>query len=196
MFWLRQPSEQSIARFIAESTALPLSYAPVGIAAQLPDRFTVDETSVVVGAGADAFHRARRALQQWAHFDLGWVRIAPLSAPVEIGTIVAVVVHHLGFWSINGCRVVYLLADDPEREFGFAYGTLSNHAEKGEEIFQVTRSPRTNEVRYRIRAVSRPNALLAWCGYPVTRRIQARFRVDSGRAMQRAVMLRARREED
>lgn len=187
MFFARQPSSQRVAKFLADSSALPLSYAPIGIASAAPAGFAVDEASVVLGSGPLVFARARRALERWAQFDLGWVRLAPNGAPVQSGTVVAVVVHHLGFWSINGCRVVSLMQDDPQHEFGFAYGTLSNHAEMGEEIFAISMCPRTEEVRYRIRAVSRPRALLAWCGYPVTRLVQARFRADSGRAMQRAV---------
>jgi hypothetical protein len=41
-------------------------------------------------------------------------------------------------------------------------------------------------VTYTIRAVARPRALLARVGYPMARMIQHRFRVDSGRAMERA----------
>lgn len=95
MFLLQRPSRPAIARFIDESRALPLSYDPVGIAAESPDGFTVDEASVVVGRGAAAFARARSALQQWAHFDLGWVHLAPSGAPVEVGAVVGVVVNHL-----------------------------------------------------------------------------------------------------
>lgn len=70
MFLWQQPSEQTIARFLETSKALPLSYAPVGIAAENPEGFTVDEADVVVGHGAGAFTRARQALLDWAHFDL------------------------------------------------------------------------------------------------------------------------------
>lgn len=187
MFLWQQPSEHTIARFLEASRALPLSYAPVGLSTGNPEGFSVDQVEVVIGRGADGFARARQALQDWAHFDLGWVRLAPARAPVRIGTVVAVVVQHLGFWSLNGCRIVRLVEGDREREFGFAYGTLENHAEMGEEVFHVIWDPASDEVRYRIRAVSRPGSLLTWCGYPISRRIQARFRLDSGRAMQRAV---------
>jgi uncharacterized protein (UPF0548 family) len=71
--------------------------------------------------------------------------------------------------------------------FGFAYGTLVNHVEQGEEIFEVSLRPETHEVVYRIRAVSRPRAVLARLGYPAVRMFQARFRRDSGEAMRRAV---------
>jgi uncharacterized protein (UPF0548 family) len=64
---------------------------------------------------------------------------------------------------------------------------LSNHAERGEEIFEVFRGPETGEVGYRIRAASRPRAALARAGYPIVRVLQARFRRDSGEAMRKAV---------
>jgi uncharacterized protein (UPF0548 family) len=115
------------------------------------------------------------------------VEVFPTLAAVAPGTVVAVLVRHLGFWSMNGCRVVYEIAGDDSREFGFAYGTLTNHAEIGEEIFKVSLHPGTGEVSYVIRAASRPRALLARLGYPVTRSLQARFRRDSAAAITRAI---------
>ncbi|PYS27408.1 MAG: DUF1990 domain-containing protein, partial [Acidobacteria bacterium] len=61
------------------------------------------------------------------------------------------------------------------------------HAEMGEEIFQISISPGSEEVSYRIRAASRPRAALARIGYPITRLLQSRFRRDSIAAMRRAV---------
>jgi uncharacterized protein (UPF0548 family) len=90
------------------------------------------------------------------------------------------------FWSLNGCRVLYHLSDDDMR-FGFAYGTLTNHAEAGEELFALELDPVTETVTYRIRAVSWPRAALARIGQPVVRHLQARFRRDSAVAMARAV---------
>ena len=104
------------------------------------------------------------------------------------GTEVAVLFRHLGFWSLNGCRVLYEAApaDHPTR-FGFAYGTLANHAIAGEELFEVYLDDRTEAVIYRIRATSWPRALLASVGLPVVRMLQRRFRRDSAAAMKRAV---------
>ena len=100
----------------------------------------------------------------------------------------AVLIHHFWFWSLNGCRVLYELGDRlDDTNFGFAYGTLTNHAEMGEEIFQVSISPGSEEVSYSIRAASKPRAALAWIGYPITRILQARFRRESLAAMQRAL---------
>jgi uncharacterized protein (UPF0548 family) len=106
---------------------------------------------------------------------------------VTPGSVVAVCIRHIGFWSLNGCRVVYAIDSAGGAEWGFAYGTLSNHAECGEEVFTVTLQPETGDVSYVIRAVSKPHAPLARLGHPVVRLLQARFRRDSALAMRRAV---------
>ena len=186
MFSINRPSPKQIEEFIEQSKNLALSYHPIGIAKQNPSGFAVDEASAVIGSAREAFARAKTALMNWKHFALGWVELFPQGASIEPGSGVAVLARHLGLWSLNGCRVVYAIDDEDGARFGFAYGTLTNHAECGEEIFEVSLNER-EEVIYWIRAVSKPRALLARIGYPVTRSFQARFRRDSIRAMQRAL---------
>ena len=173
-----------IARFLAESEGLRFSYEPIGLvkSGECP---SLDEASCVIGRGAADFERARTALSEWKQFDLGWVELFPPASPIATGSVVAVLIRHLGFWSLNGCRVAYHL---PPREFafGYAYGTLPNHAESGEELFEVFIDPRTDDVIYRIRATSKPQSMLARVGEPIVRILQERFRRDSGRAMRRA----------
>ena len=187
MFLAHRPSPGDIARFLAASRDLPLSYTPVGLARTGAPGFRVDEAVAVVGSGDAAFARATTALLEWRHFDLGWVQLHPPQAHITDGTLVAVAIRHFGFWSLNGCRVVYSTSDPRQSTFGFAYGTLTNHAECGEEIFEVRLDAGTGEVTYRIRAVSRPRAPLARLGYPLTRMLQARFRRDSAHAVRRAI---------
>ena len=187
MFLRHRPSPLEVEAFIAASRQLPLSYEPVGLAKQDRTGFRIDEQEVVIGQGEEAFARAKVALMEWRHFELGWVEVFPASAAVAPGTVVAVVVRHLGFWSMNGCRVVYSMASGDPAEFGFAYGTLTNHAESGEEVFKVSLHPGTGDVTYLIRAASRPRAVLAMLGFPVTRSLQARFRRDSAAAIARAI---------
>ena len=188
MFLARRPSQRELEEFIARSRELPLSYNRIGIAKESPHGFNLNEARSVVGRGNQAFERAKHALTEWRHFELGWVELFPKDASIEPGTTVAVLVRHLGFWSLNGCRVVYTLGDRRTgSSFGFAYGTLTNHAEMGEEIFEVSLRPDSEEVVYRIRAVSRPRATLARIGYPFTRMLQARFRRDSIIALREAI---------
>ena len=187
MFFASRPSRQTVERFLSSSQKLPLSYRPVGIANNGTLRDDLDEEVFVIGRGVADFERARGALGAWKQFELGWVELFPVSVPPVAGTDVAVLIRHFGFWSLNGCRVVYGVGNrDRGGRFGFAHGTLTNHAESGEELFEVVLDPASDEVLYRIRAISRPRALLARLGRPAVRELQARFRRDSGTAMTRA----------
>jgi len=190
MFYLRRPSREAIERFLAASQSLPMSYAPIGLVRSDTCR-SLDEAAVVIGRGRADFERARAALMQWKQFDLGWVELFPQPSPITTGAVVAVLIRHLGFWSLNGCRVAYHAEAAGDSAFGYAYGTLPNHAESGEELFEVFIDPRTDDVIYRIRATSEPQAMLARIGQPIVRLLQARFRRDSAAAMKREATSRA-----
>jgi len=184
MFLARRPSPEAIDRFVRDSQELPLSYGPIGIVNRETPFRDLDEAIVTIGRGRTDFDRARAALLAWKQFDIGWVETFPRNAPVDVGTVVAVLIQHMGFWSLNGCRVLYNVGGDGR--FGFAYGTLTNHAESGEELFDVFLDPESDDVRYGIRATSKPQAALARIGRPIVRALQARFRRDSVAAMKRA----------
>lgn len=185
MFLARRPSLATIGRFLGESETLPLSYGPIGIVRDQNRCRNLDEATVAIGRGEADFARARAALMAWQQFDIGWVETFPRHAPIAVGTVVAVLIRHLGFWSLNGCRVLYHLDGSDVARFGFAYGTLTNHAESGEELFEVFIDPQTDEVIYRIRAISWPQATLARIGQPIVRVLQERFRDHSVAAMKR-----------
>jgi uncharacterized protein (UPF0548 family) len=189
MFFIRRPSRQTLERFLLDSQQRPLSYEPIGIVRERIAGADLDEQIVVIGRGRADFDRARDALFAWKQFDIGWVATFPHDAPLAVGTEVALLIRHLGFWSLNGCRIVYQVGgrEDATR-FGFAYGTLTNHAKNGEELFEVFVDGDTDEVKYRIRAVSWPQAVLAFIGQPIARMLQARFRRHSAAAMRRAVL--------
>ncbi len=182
MFLARRPAQGVIDRFLADSANEPLSYDPVGLVDAAVPGYDRDDVLVSIGRGRADFLRACEALRAWRQFNLGWVEVFPPRAPLAPGTVVAVLIHHVGFWSLNGSRIVYTRGDG-ETRFGFAYGTLTNHAERGEELFEVTMEEETGEVQYRIRAASRPRAVLTRAGYPIARMLQARFRRHSVRAM-------------
>ena len=188
MFLARRPSAETIQQFLRDSRDLPLSYEPVGILSLGSTGRNVDELTIAIGRGPADFARARAALIAWKQFDIGWVEAHPPNAPVVAGTVVAVLIRHLGFWSLNGCRVVYGAGSPTDgTRFGYAYGTLTNHAEAGEELFEIFIDPATEIVSYHIRATSWPRATLAKLGQPIVRTLQARFRSHSGAAMKRVV---------
>jgi uncharacterized protein (UPF0548 family) len=121
-------------------------------------------------------------------FSMPWVNLHSSSAPIQVGTDVAVSVHHFGFYSLNACRIVYIVDyDDPMKRFGFAYGTLVEHAESGEERFTVEWNRNDDRVWYDILAFSRPRQMLARLGYPLSRSLQKKFANGSKLAMLQSV---------
>src|SRR4029453_19426127 len=106
MFMTRRPSQLVIDRFLRDSQELQLSYGPIGIVRDETPIHPLDEAIVAIGRGKADFDRARAALTAWKQFDIGWVEIFPRRAPVAIGTVVAVLIRHLGFWSLNGGSVL------------------------------------------------------------------------------------------
>ncbi len=134
------------------------------------------------------FLAARTALQTWEMFDRTWIRVFPEKTEIREGSTVAVVPFHCGFYSINVCRIVYVVdVAGPSPLFGFSYGTLSEHAESGEERFNVSWDASDDSVSYEINAFSKPRALLAQIGYPIGRAMQKRFALSSLAAMMNAV---------
>jgi uncharacterized protein (UPF0548 family) len=188
MLSLSKPQRQSILAFIAAQQNQNFSYAEVGSSrTQAPPGYIVDHNRVNLGQGIEAFERAKNAIRQWKMFDMPWIELCWPDTPIEPCATVAVVVSHLGFWSMNACRIVYVIDEHGSSErYGFAYGTLPDHREQGEERFTVEFDTDDQTVWYDLYAISRPN-MLARLAYPVARGLQKRFARDSKVAMQTAV---------
>ncbi len=185
MFQLRKPDADRIRAYIAAQSSQALTYPEVGATAgELPAGYAADHLRVPVGEGETAFAAAKAALRRWEEFQTGWTELCWPDAPLEEGRVVAVLARVFGAWTVNACRVVYVV--DEAARFGFAYGTLPDHAEVGEERFLIERAD-DGSVWYDIRVFSRPAQVLARLAGPLARRLQDRFRRDSAAAMIRAV---------
>ncbi len=189
MLLLRKPSPERIRAFLAAQSRLDFTYSAVGTTATTPPTgYVVDHTRIKLGEGTNMFAAAKAALERWDHFCLGWVAAWPPETMIKVGQVVAVIAQMFGLWWLNACRIVYVVDEEgPVKRFGFAYGTLPEHAESGEERFTVEWHQEDEAVWYDILAFSRPRHLLARLGYPLARRLQRRFARDSTAAMQRAV---------
>ena len=178
MFFAKRPSDVAVGRWLARQAAAPLP-PPIG-----GPGYHVDDNRVVLGNDVACFERARQALGRWEPFRLGWLEVVPDRPPIRLGTTVGVLVHHLGFWSLNASRIVTVI-DEPAR-FGFVYRTLGDHALDGDERFTVARGSGHGAIAYEILARSRPRHALTRVGHPLVRRLQRRFARDSMRVMLRA----------
>jgi uncharacterized protein (UPF0548 family) len=188
MFLFSKPNPEAIHSFLSTQASANFSYSDVGASRErAPNGYVVDHNRVQLGRGAEAFQCAARALARWKMFDFPWIQLCRPDAPIEAGATVALLVSHFGFWSLNACRVVYVIEEHGAVDkFGFAYGTLEDHAERGEERFTVEWNAADDSVWYDLYAFSRPGPL-ARLAYPYARRLQKRFAQDSMAAMKAAM---------
>lgn len=180
MILFRRPSTQRINEYLEGSRALSFSYTEVGATnRKIPEGYVVDHNRVLLGRGEAVFERAIDVVRRMEMFP-SWAELYCSEPTLQAGSNIAVLARHLGFWSLNPCRIVYLL-DHHERgidRFGFAYGTLPDHLERGEERFVIERHRDDGFVWFDLLAFSRPAHLLTKLGYPVTRLYQMRFARD------------------
>ena len=139
MLVLRRPAAEALRAFLARQARLDLTYPAVGATATSPPAgYVVDHTRTRLGAGGQVFAAAKAALEGWRQFRLGWLEASPPDTPIREGQVVAILARSLGLWWLNACRIVAVVDEDgPVRRFGFAYGTLPDHAGNGAERFLI-----------------------------------------------------------
>ena len=190
MLLAQKPVRTEIEGFLDRQRNTSFSHSETGVThttgSPLWDR---DHNRCVIGRGDAVYDNACRAVREWKMFDLSWLELHSDRTPIVEGEAVAILISHLGFWSLNAARIVYTLdeSDAKTRRYGFAYGTLRDHSECGEERFSVELDLASGDVYYDILAVSRPRHPLAYLGYPYSRYLQKCFARDSIDAMKRAV---------
>jgi uncharacterized protein (UPF0548 family) len=188
MFCFTKPSPEAVREFRSAQRDQQFAYEHVGASrTEAPKGYVVDHNRIQLGEGRTAFKRAKNAIQQWKMFAIPWIELFWPDTLIEEGATVAVVARHLGFWSLHAARIVYTIDERSSLErYGFAYGTLPDHAEMGEERFTVEFHPYDETVWYDLYAFSRPRTW-ARLAYPYTRALQKKFASDSKKAMQTAV---------
>lgn len=189
MISLRKPSDELIQNFLRRQDQLDFTYSSFDTAdANPPIGYVTDHTRIQLGEGQQVYDAAKRALQHWEQFQLGWVEGGPKETPIRKGQVVAVLARAIGVWWLNACRIVSVIDESGSvNRFGFTYGTLPGHIAFGEERFLVEWHQSDNKVWYDILAYSRPNHILARLGYPVVRWTQKKFGRDSSAAMLAAI---------
>lgn len=130
---LHPPSDEMIRAFLRQQAAASFSYPEVGHTRYTPPAgYVVDHNRICLGKGEACFNAACDAIRAWRMFSLSWVTLCWPSAPIAPGTDVAVLARWGPLWWLNACRIVYVIDEQmTQRRFGFAYGTLPAHAERG-----------------------------------------------------------------
>lgn len=195
--FVKEPEISTINSFLSMQHRRPFSYREVGYSRLgSPPGYTVDHHRKQLGEGDALFDSACRALRRWEMFQISWVTLCWPDAPIEPGREVAVLIYSYGLFLLNACRIIYVINESaPIRRFGFAYGTLPDHGESGEERFTVELHP-DGSVWYDVFAFSRPANWLVRLGSPIARRLQRQFARGSLGAMEWAVQETSRETRD
>jgi len=172
-FQIYKPTYSSLTPFLKHQAERNYNYsATEGTKSPPVKGYDNDHSFIVLGDGEVVWEKAKAVLQSWQQFPSSWTKVEPNSTPLEKGKVVAVLFRLFGLWFINSARIVYTLNSD--KQYGFAYGTLPGHVEKGEECFWIERDA-SGQVTYHIRAFSQPACWIVWLGYPIARYFQRRF---------------------
>jgi uncharacterized protein (UPF0548 family) len=167
------PKDEKLSDFLQTQNKKPFSYPNIGATqTELQKGYDNDESFIYLGDGEEVWNNAKKALTNWKHFPPSWTQIFPSTTPIEKAENVAVLFRLFGIWWINSARIVYTI--DEKNKFGFAYGTLPGHLEKGEECFWIKRDKKGN-VFYYIKAFSKPAYWFVRLAYPLARMYQKRF---------------------
>jgi uncharacterized protein (UPF0548 family) len=158
-------------RLVEDLGSAELTYSDVGstLAGKRPEGFHHDRYEAVLGEGLDAFRRAVRGLKTWKAHRLPGMRVFPDDVEIRTGATVVLTVGTPIASLVVPCRIVGVV--DGQTRWGFAYGTLPGHPERGEESFAVSMSS-DGTVHFEIEAFSRPGDLLARLSGPIGRGMQ------------------------
>ena len=134
---LGRPDHATLDELLARAAVSSLTYDHVGStlpSTEVPGR-TIRTEQLDLGVGPAAFDAAVAGLRTWVcHRGLG-ATVHPADPSLEVGTSLLVVLH-VGPVSVVVPDRIVAVVDEPRR-FGFAYGTLEGHQERGEESFVV-----------------------------------------------------------
>ena len=128
---LSRTTPKALERVLRRVSRLNPTCSPIGVT--LNPQAKIEQHRVVLGSGEDTFKRTRTALSGWATHQSLWLRLYPDTQPPAEGQTVLVLLTFAGLCLAFGCRIVRVI-DEPRR-YGFAYGSLPGHPERGEELF-------------------------------------------------------------
>ncbi len=164
---LRRPSDEKLIGIWEEQSSLPITYKNAGMTRGGPHG-GYRHHGATISLTPGSFTRAREHLRAWGAQRGAGFGVYP-ERPVAQGMAVLVYGRLGKLYTSVCCRVIYIIDDDDR--WGFAYGTLPHHVERGEESFIVSKDKDEN-VTFTVESLSRPAALLARLGAPITRLVQ------------------------
>ncbi len=159
-----RPDQAALERLVVRLHDQPVTYAEVGTTRnrELPPGYQHDRAAVELGSGPEVWTKAQSALRSWQGHRHAGATISPPNAPIETGTVVVVTIRVGPMYVIAPCRIIYVTTAPDS--FGFTYGTLPGHPERGEEAFHVVLST-SDAVRFETHRLLSPRHRTEPCRY-------------------------------
>jgi uncharacterized protein (UPF0548 family) len=169
-FWFRRPNEEQLEEVLAAQSKRSVTYGSSDLVrAETPRGFRETGGLVTLGHGQRVFDRAIANIKNWSVHERAGLNVTPPRSEVRESSDVILLMKLLVGYVTVSCRVVSIT--ESKDQWGFNYGTLPHHVERGEESFTVARAP-DDTVTFAVRAMSRPAHFLTKMGAPVARIIQ------------------------
>jgi uncharacterized protein (UPF0548 family) len=177
-------STTSLAQVLRRAVSESPTYSEHGATLSgngLPAGYHHDRYDIGLGTGRGVFERAVDGLRSWQAHHLPGVSVYPPQAEIETGNTVLVCLGK-GVAIVAPCRIVAVV--EKADRWGFAYGTLPGHPERGEEAFVISLSS-DDSVHFDITAFSRPADRLVRLAGPLGRAVQQKATDEYLRSMRR-----------
>lgn len=182
MFFFRRPNKDLIKQLLLKRHDMNFSYPHTEAtrSSSPPLGWRINHMRVRLGTGRGTHEHAVAALFSWSLLSVASLEVFSQAPRVRPQAEVAMLSRHLSIWSLDFCRVIYVLHDVSENHgsvlrTGFGYGTLPGHAVRGEERFSIEWHPRTEEVWYDIYSFSQPSSLFVQLLTPIAVATQKSF---------------------
>lgn len=197
--FLRRPSDELLYALIDKNNRSAMSQSEVGITRnwavemfdEVPSRKYVGRdlhlySRFPIGNGREDFAKATTVIEAGVCFDLGWVCCVQ-EKPFESGDTFSLLAQAFGIWTASFCRVIYKTKeDDDERSIvSLGFGTLPQHAAKGEERLSVVFDRSSGDVHLLIGSYSRPQSWLSKVFYFYFRFQQSKFAAQAAARVRR-----------
>ncbi len=165
---LRRLGPTQLETLLVKARLASPNYSEVGASrdAELPSGFHHVRMSERVGDAA-SFDVAVEGLRTWVAHEGAGLRVHPYE-PLSPGATVLLVTTVGPMQIVAPCRIVAVFKEP--YSFGFSYGTLPGHPERGEESF--TLNLRNGATFFTITAFSKPVDRLARLAGPIGRAVQ------------------------
>jgi uncharacterized protein (UPF0548 family) len=171
-FVLGRMNERALSLYFDEATLSEFSYPEVGqsMASTFPRSYNNFQKTRRIGS-AENFTEFVKEARGWSAQKKSGLKTYPTDSTVGSGSTTLLLLNLGPIQMIAPCRVIHVI--EANNLFGFSYGTLPGHPERGEQSIIIERKSEGSFMS--IRAFSKPGSLATRISGPIAKKIQSAY---------------------